>query len=171
MEEYLFLSKNGFISDSIVDGPGLRSVVFVQGCPHRCVGCHNPQTHEFNHDNPVLIDDIYNKVVKNKILKGVTFSGGEPFTQSKNLAILANRLKQTGLDILCYSGYTIEQLVDMSKKDDDVKQLLESIDYLIDSKFDITKRNLLLRFRGSENQRVIDMTHYKTDKTYEFLDW
>ena len=147
----------GIIDESIVDGPGIRLVVFAQGCPHRCQGCHNPQTHPFEGGRLVTIDDILEMVKKNPLLDGVTFSGGEPFSQAKAFALLGQRLKELGMNIMTYTGYTYEHLLRESKDNNGWKELLDVSDILVDGKFEIEKKNLLLPFRGSENQRIIDM--------------
>ena len=147
----------GIVGESIVDGPGLRFVIFVQGCPHKCEGCHNPETHDFGGGRLADTDKIYESIKRNSMIKGVTFSGGEPFCQAEPLAELAAVLKADGYNLLSFSGFTFEQLFSMSKKDTAVKKLLERLDFLIDGKFDITKRSLDLKYRGSTNQRVIDV--------------
>lgn len=147
----------GIINESIVDGPGIRLVVFAQGCPHRCEGCHNPQTHPFEGGKPVSQDDIMDMVAKNSLLDGVTFSGGEPFSQAKAFALLGQRLKDLGMNIMTYTGYTYEELLEGSNETNGWQSLLDVTDILVDGKFDIKSKNLLLAFRGSENQRIIDM--------------
>lgn len=147
----------GIINESIVDGPGIRLVVFAQGCPHRCQGCHNPQTHPFEGGQLVTIDDILGMVKKNPLLDGVTFSGGEPFSQAKAFARLGHRLKELGMNIMTYTGYSYEYLLEESNLSNGWKELLDVSDILVDGRFEIEKKNLLLPFRGSENQRIIDM--------------
>ncbi|MEG0494968.1 MAG: anaerobic ribonucleoside-triphosphate reductase activating protein [Eubacterium sp.] len=147
------LRINGMIEESIVDGPGLRFVIFTQGCPHHCPGCHNPQTHDprggFFIDTHVLLS----KICENPLLKGVTFSGGEPFAQPENLAELAASLHKKGLDIMTYTGYTLEAL--RAKNTPAINALLRQTDTLIDGPYDATKRDPSLAFRGSSNQRMI----------------
>lgn len=147
----------GIIKESIVDGPGIRLTVYTQGCPHRCPGCHNPETHAFDGGNLITIGDIIEMVRKNPLLDGVTFSGGEPFSQAGPLTILAKELKKMGLNIMTYTGYTYEFLVKESNKSNAWRELLDITDILVDGRFEIEKRNILLPFRGSENQRIIDM--------------
>jgi len=147
---------SGVIDDSIVDGEGLRFVVFTQGCPHNCPGCHNPQTHDFGGGKDVSIDALYGDIVRNPLLKGVTFSGGEPFCQPEALAALAQKIHaETNLDVTTYTGYTLEELRAMRKSA--VDKLLAQTDILIDGPFLAGEKDLTLRFRGSRNQRVIDM--------------
>lgn len=148
---------SGTVNDSIVDGMGIRYTVFVQGCPHVCEGCHNPQTHDFKGGYIADTEDILKEIFGNPLLDGVTFSGGEPFCQPAPLAHLANRVKESGLNVACYTGFTFEKLLEMSKTDSDVKALLCACDVLIDGPFVLEKRDLLLSFRGSGNQRIIDV--------------
>lgn len=145
----------GIIRESIVDGKGLRFVIFGQGCPHRCPGCHNPQTHNFSGGKFVPISSLVQEIRKNPLLQGVTFSGGEPFAQPEAFAQLAREIKATcrQLDITVYSGYTYEQLVDLSG----AAELLGLCDYLIDGPFLLEERDISLKFRGSRNQRYIDL--------------
>jgi len=143
----------GTIGESIVDGPGIRYVLFTQGCPHGCVGCHNPQTHDFNGGKEVDTAALLADILKNPFVKAVTFSGGEPFSQPAALAELAAALKEKGYHLMCYSGYTFEQLLQR----EDARPLLDKLDLLVDGPFVIGQRNLELRFRGSDNQRVLDV--------------
>lgn len=146
----------GLVNDSIVDGPGMRLTVFCQGCPHDCDGCHNQHTHDFSGGYDIDIDDIVQKAKGNKLLSGVTFSGGEPMCQPAAFLALAKRLKaETDLNIICYSGYTLEELQAMHNPD--VDGLLDICDWLIDGKYDKNLRDLTLAFRGSSNQRIIEL--------------
>ncbi len=145
----------GTEEDSITNGPGLRFVVFVQGCPHHCPGCHNPQTHEFGKGEDCTVDGIFNRIRSNPLTRGVTFSGGEPFHQAKALAELGTRLKEAGLELAIYSGYTFEELY--ANPDDGVQKLLRTADILVDGRFVQDLRSLEIRFRGSANQRIIDL--------------
>lgn len=147
---------SGIIDESIVDGYGIRFVIFTQGCPHHCPECHNPQTHDFDGGKTVDINDLFSQINENPLLKGVTFSGGEPFCQPQPLSELADRLhRETKLDITVYTGYTLEQLQAMS--DPSVARLLKETDILIDGLFIAEQKDLTLTFRGSRNQRIIDM--------------
>ena len=128
----------GVVNDSIVDGEGFRFTIFTQGCYHNCPQCHNPQTHDVNGGHEV-----------------VTFSGGEPFLQAKPLAQLAKEVHKRGLNITTFTGYTLEQLQNMHNPD--IDELLNQTDVLIDGPFLIEKKDLTLQFRGSSNQRIIDM--------------
>lgn len=148
---------SGTVSESIVDGPGFRYTVFVQGCPHNCPGCHNPQTHDFNGGKIVDTDDLFRECVENPLNKGVTFSGGEPFAQAKALYELGRRFKERGYDLWCYTGWTFKELWKMSESEYYVGKLLSIIDVLVDGRFIEERKSLSLPFRGSENQRLIDM--------------
>lgn len=145
----------GIVEESVVDGPGFRYAVFVQGCPHGCPGCHNPGSHDFNAGTIRDIDDIFEEICLNPLLRGVTFSGGEPFCQAGTLAKLAEMVHAKGLDVMVYSGWTLEQLWAMD--DPQVQALLEQADYLVDGPFLLNQRDIDLNFRGSANQRVLDM--------------
>lgn len=145
----------GTVGESIVDGPGIRYVIFTQGCPHHCPGCHNPETHDFaggqEIDTEVLLADIR----KNKLVAGVTFSGGEPFAQARALLPLAQALRADGRHLMAFSGYTLEEL--LTSADEAVRPFLETLDLLVDGRFVMEERSLELRFRGSRNQRVLDV--------------
>ena len=143
----------GTIGESIVDGPGIRYVLFTQGCPHGCVGCHNPQTHDFAGGKEVTVDTLLADITKNPFVKAVTLSGGEPFCQPAALAQLAAPLKEKGYHLMCYTGYTFEQLL----QKEDARPLLEQLDLLVDGPFVLDRKNIELKFRGSDNQRVLDV--------------
>lgn len=147
----------GVIRESIVDGPGMRMTIFTQGCPHNCEGCHNPQTHDFAGGYISHPENILKAIDQDPLLQGITFSGGEPFMQSEALAQLGQEIHKRGLNIVTYTGFTFEELLESSEKFPERMQLLEQTDYLIDGKFEIDKRSLELRFRGSANQRIIDV--------------
>lgn len=146
----------GTVNDSIVDGNGLRYTIFVQGCPHHCKGCHNPQTHSFDSGKEVSISDLFDVIKSNTLLDGVTFSGGEPFAQAKPLVELADLVKRnTNLNIVTYTGYTFEEII--TSNNSDWIALLNSTDILIDGEFIEDLKSYELRFRGSSNQRCIDV--------------
>ena len=153
----MLIKLSGLVPESFVDGPGIRFTIFTQGCPHRCEGCHNPETHDFNSGRMADVDKIFDKIIENPLIKGVTFSGGEPFSQPEPLAYLAAKLKNNGYHVMSYSGYTFEQLYDMSKENNHIRDLLENLDILVDGPFILSERSLELRFRGSKNQRIIDV--------------
>ena len=153
------LRLSGVVKESIVDGAGLRLVVFSQGCPHHCPECHNPHTHDFDKGTDTDIQKIVDEVLKNPMLRGVTFSGGEPFCQADGFAELAKRLKSENrkLDIMVYSGWTYEQLIEKAKKEPAVEKLLSLCDTMVDGPFVVAQKDLTLRYRGSKNQRYIDL--------------
>lgn len=146
----------GIEEESIVDGPGIRMVIFTQGCNHNCIGCHNPETHSFHGGKLIDIDDIINMVKENSLLDGITLSGGDPFEQSFECSTLARRVKELGLNVVTYSGYTFEEIL----ANENFRELLLQTDILIDGKFDISEKSLMLQFRGSKNQRIIDVKKY-----------
>lgn len=148
----------GIEEESIVDGPGIRFVIFTQGCPHKCKGCHNPHTHSYKGGMEMDIDEIVERIKKNPLLKGITLSGGEPFEQPEACLELIKEVKKLNLDVFGYTGYKIEEIL----KDQAKKKLLSEIDTLIDGRFIQEEKNLLLKFRGSENQRIIDVNKYIT---------
>ena len=141
--------------DSIVDGEGLRAVIWTQGCPHGCPGCHNPQTHPFDGGTSVASEILLKQLKAHFYLDGVTFSGGEPMAQAAACGELAQAVHQLGKNVGCYTGYTWEAL--MEAQDPDQRTFLEQIDVLIDGPFLLAQKSLNLRFRGSANQRLIDV--------------
>ncbi|OAT81790.1 anaerobic ribonucleoside-triphosphate reductase activating protein [Desulfotomaculum copahuensis] len=147
----------GIIKESVVDGPGLRLVVFVQGCPHHCAGCHNAHTWDPAGGVETTVAEIMVMVRANPLLKGVTLSGGEPFGQAAALAALAGRVRGLGKDVITYTGYTWEDLWSRAGEDRGIRELLVSSDYLVDGPFQQERRNPDLPFRGSDNQRIIDV--------------
>lgn len=148
------LNLSGIVSDSIVDGPGIRTTVFCQGCPHHCPGCHNPETWEFGCGTPMAVENILKIVKENPLCRGVTFSGGEPFAQAEGFLKLAKLLKAAGYEVASYSGYTFEQLLRGTSAQ---RELLQWIDVLIDGPFVLEQKSLELSFRGSRNQRILDV--------------
>ena len=143
----------GIVDDSIVDGEGVRLTVFTQGCPHHCHGCHNPQTWNLTGGHEIDTEEIVQKLKANPLLSGITFSGGEPFLQPAPLTELARAAHKLGLDVWSYTGFTLEEL----EKRTDVQQLLNEVDVLVDGPYVEALRDLTLRFRGSSNQRIIDL--------------
>lgn len=137
---------------SSVDGTGFRDVLFVNYCPHHCEGCHNPESWDKANGKDITIEEAFENLTKSEITN-VTFSGGEPFEQAEALTILAKMLKQKGKTIWIYSGYTFEQIV----KDETKLKLLELCDVLVDGKFEINNKGLNMRFKGSYNQRILDV--------------
>lgn len=155
----------GIEPESIVDGPGFRYVVFVQGCPHHCDECHNPQSWNFNGGYEMSVDEVFEDIMKNPHLRGVTFSGGEPFEQTEALLELAQRIRETNLTLMSYSGYTYEEL--LARNDEATNKLLGLLNILVDGRYDKTLRNLTLLYRGSENQRVLYLNGTKPEKYWE----
>ncbi len=142
---------------SVVDGPGIRLVFFVQGCPHRCAGCHNPAAQDFSGGKLYDIDDLLKIIAEQQHLDGITFSGGEPFSQASALAVLGKKIKETGGHIVTYSGFTFEEILQKTKVNQGWQRLLQVTDILIDGPFVQKRKNVLLAFRGSDNQRLIDV--------------
>lgn len=147
----------GTANDSIVDGPGLRFALFVQGCIHNCKGCHNPESHKLDGGTLQDTDEIFEQIQKNPLLDGVTFSGGEPFLQAKALSELAKKIKDTGLNLYVYTGFTYEELLSGANDENFWGELLKYTDFLVDGKFEEDKKHYTLLFKGSENQRIIDV--------------
>ena len=145
------------MDDSIVDGPGIRMTVFFQGCSHGCKGCFNKETWDFNGGHYCDVEDIYKAAMNNPLLDGITLSGGDPIYQVKGALELVKLFENTPLNIFVYTGFTFEELLEISKNNEDLQAFLEKIDYLVDGKFDITKKDISLRFRGSSNQRIINV--------------
>ena len=152
------------IDGTSVDGPGLRTSIYFSGCSHHCPGCQNPQTWDINAGNDTDIDDVLKTVIDNDF--DVTFSGGDPLFQVEEVTELAKRIKQIGKNIWCYTGYTYEQILADSK----LSQILPFIDVLVDGRFDINLRDISLRFRGSANQRLIDVHKSQRGKITNWED-
>lgn len=141
--------------DSIVDGLGIRTVIWTQGCSHNCPSCHNPSTHDFSGGEEVELDDVIYRLENLVGQDGVTFSGGDPMFQPKQCAVLARKVHDLNMNVWAYTGFTYEQL--LNSKNKEILDFLNNIDVLIDGKFDISKKSMDIRFRGSTNQRVIDV--------------
>ena len=148
---------SGIAYESLVNGPGVRRVFFSQGCKHNCVGCFNPDTHDFNGGQLMNMDKLIEDVLINPIIKGITFSGGDPIEQADKFAYMAKAFKKVNLNIWCYTGYLFEELLEMSKEKVGIRELINNIDVLVDGKFEIKKKEEGLRFKGSTNQRIIDV--------------
>ena len=145
---------SGAIEESIVDGPGVRYVVFTQGCPHHCEGCQNPETHDFGGGIVIDTEGILKEFRANPLLGGITFSGGEPFCQPEPLCEIAKEVHSLGKSVWSFSGYTFEEILKLGEKQ---VELLKNLDVLVDGKFLLAEKSLNLRFRGSKNQRLIDV--------------
>ena len=145
----------GVEPESIVDGPGYRLTVFAQGCPHRCPGCHNPQTHDPSGGALKDTQEIIALLGQNPLVRGVTLSGGEPMAQAAAMADIAQAARERGMSVWCYTGYTLEEL--LSRNDPEQMRLLHLTDVLVDGPFIARERSLELLYRGSRNQRLIDV--------------
>lgn len=161
----------GTVSESIVDGPGIRYVIFVQGCPHHCPGCHNPGSHDPSGGTASSVKQLWQKISAMPHLDGVTFSGGEPFTHAAALAEIGRLARAKGLTVMTYSGYTYEKLLDKAKTDTAVHDLLTVTNYLVDGPFLLDQRDLSLKYRGSRNQRILDITCYPNSTHAAEADW
>jgi len=162
----------GIERESVVDGPGVRVVIFGQGCPHRCKGCHNKQTWDPDGGTLWDSDDLLREILKSKIARGITFSGGEPFLQAPAFAYIGNAVKKHGLDVVTYTGYTFEELVKIAEVKEGYWDLLCCSDYLIDGPFILSERDLSLPFRGSRNQRIIYVPKtLESGRVVEMNEW
>lgn len=157
----------GTVDDSIVDGPGYRYTIFTQGCPHRCPGCHNPETHDFAGGKTVDTAAIIDQFKANPLLDGITLSGGDPLCQPEPCLELAQAARAAGLSVWAYTGYTWEKLLE--ENDPARMALLKAIDVLVDGPFILAQRSLALKFCGSRNQRLIDVQ--KTLAAGEIVPW
>ncbi len=164
------LRMAGVIRESIVDGPQLRFVVFVQGCPHHCPGCHNPESHDPKGGYESTTTRLWNAIKENPLLRGVTFSGGEPFLWAEELAELGRAVREAGLTVMTYTGFTYEVLLEKAKTDEGVHKLLTVTNYLVDGPFILAERDLNIKFRGSRNQRILDITCYPNSKNAVLMD-
>lgn len=147
----------GIARESVVDGPGIRSTIFFQGCPHACPGCHNPDTWRFDGGSEIGLTDLIRLLDLNPLVTGVTFSGGEPFQQAQSAAVLGRYLRKLGLNIWVYTGYTWDFLMANLERPG-YKELLGVAEVLIDGPFIREQRDPSLLFRGSANQRLIKVT-------------
>lgn len=154
------------VEESVVDGPGVRYVIFIQGCPHACPGCHNPHTYSYQGGRLVDINTIFDDIIKNPLVCGVTFSGSEPFLQSNHLAKLAKRFKFVGYHLLNYTGFLFEDLL-IDKNYLFFLKLLE----VIDGPFVLQEKSFMLRFCGSHNQRVIDVHSFLSQNKVILCSW
>ena len=144
-------------TDSIVDGEGIRSVIWTQGCSHNCKGCHNPETHDFKKGFVKNIEELKQEISNLKNQDGITFSGGDPMFQVDAILELAKHCKKNNLNVWCYTGFTFEQLWIMTKSNKKLLELLNNIDVLVDGKFILEEKSFDVIFRGSKNQRILDV--------------
>lgn len=143
--------------DSIVDGEGIRSVIWFQGCSHNCPGCHNPETHDFNAGVIVSLEEMKAQIDELEFQAGVTFSGGDPMMQVEALTELASYVHEKGMNVWVYTGFTFEELMTLAEKNDNYRKALEEIDVLVDGRFVLELRSFDAQFRGSSNQRILDV--------------
>lgn len=158
------LKIHGIVEESIVDGPGIRYVVFMQGCNHNCKGCHNPKTHDINGGFLKDASEILASIKENPLISGVTFSGGEPMLHAGLLSKLCDDILVLNKNIMVYSGFTYEQICN----DDEKFDFLKKCHILVDGKYEESEKSLLLTFKGSKNQRIIDIK--KTLETNEIVE-
>ena len=150
----------GFLADSLVNGPRNRAVVFFSGCKHDCPGCHNKEMQDFNYGELITTDEIVEKIEQSMpLIKGVTISGGDPFEQPEALLELVQRIRDLGLDIWVYTGYTIDEL--RSRFDRNITGVLDIIDVLVDGRFIEDMKDNAPKHVGSSNQRIIHLKNYK----------
>ena len=143
-------------TDSIVDGEGIRSVVWTQGCIHNCYGCHNPETHDFNKGILREVSEVIDEIKELEFQDGITLSGGDPLCQIDACLEIAKFCQLNGLNVWCYTGYKTEDLLLRANKETNLKELLENIDVLVDSPFILELKSYNVPFRGSSNQRIVD---------------
>lgn len=143
--------------DSVVDGTGIRAVVWTQGCSHNCPGCHNPGTHDFKGGFEVDVEEVNEVISELEFQDGITFSGGDPFFQPEACAKIAKHIQSLGMNVWCYTGFLFEDLLKASAKKKAIMDFLSNIDILVDGPFVISKRSYSAKFRGSSNQRIIDV--------------
>lgn len=159
---------SGIVEESVVDGPGIRFVIFTQGCVHNCEGCHNVDTHDINGGYEIDVDEIFEMIKRNPMLDGVTFSGGDPLLQVEALTGLAKKCREQGLSIYSYTGFEWEMLMRNKEK---YLEFLKLNDVLVDGKFILEEKSLNLAFRGSRNQRLIDVQKTLESGTIQLKDW
>ena len=147
----------GLVQDSIVDGPGFRFVVFVQGCKQRCEGCHNPDTLDAGGGEEIAVEELVSRMRSNPLTDGLTISGGEPLLQAGDCTRLAAAARESGLNVWVYTGYTFEHLLSKVDECPGIGELLKLADVLVDGAFVLAERTLSLRWRGSRNQRLVDV--------------
>jgi anaerobic ribonucleoside-triphosphate reductase activating protein len=156
----------GTADDSIVDGSGIRFAIFTQGCSQGCPGCHNPESHSYTGGSEISADELWSRAKANPLISGITFSGGEPFDQAAPLVGIAGQAHEAGKNVWAYTGYMFEDILDGSAGEkmgnphfdaDAARELLKSCDVIVDGPFIQSKKSYDLLFRGSANQRLIDV--------------
>lgn len=171
MEGSKYVRLAGIAYESLVNGPGIRRVLFAQGCRHNCKGCFNKETHTFEGGKLEEADRVISDIVNNPILKGVTFSGGDPLEQAEIFSYIAKAVKNKGLNIWCYTGYTYEYILRHADERAGWRELLEYIDVLVDGKFEEEKTAASIKFRGSYNQRIIDVVKSLKEEEIILMDY
>lgn len=161
----------GFYDESISNGLGWRAVLFVSGCPHHCPGCHNKEAQDFNYGEEFNEEEILKRIKENSILNGITISGGEPLCK-ENIPGVLKFIKDVKairpeFNVWCYSGYTLDQLID--RNDEETNKCLNEIDVLVDGRFVEAKKDPTLKFRGSSNQRILDLK--PSLQTHKFIEY
>ena len=156
--------------DSIVDGEGIRTVIWTQGCPHHCLGCHNPETWSFDDGEEVELDEVYAAIDELEGQDGITFSGGDPMMQPKQCAEIAKYARSKGLNIWSFTGFNYEDLIELSKKKPEIMEFLKEIDCLVDGRFILSRKSYSCIFRGSTNQRIIDVKQSLKKKKVVLVD-
>ncbi|MGN1302846.1 MAG: anaerobic ribonucleoside-triphosphate reductase activating protein [Clostridia bacterium] len=161
----------GFYDESISNGLGWRAVLFVSGCPHHCPGCHNKEAQDFNYGEEFNEEEILKRIKENSILNGITISGGEPLCK-ENIPGVLKFIKDVKeirpeFNVWCYSGYTLDQLID--RNDEETNECLNQIDVLVDGRFVEAKKDPTLKFRGSSNQRILDLK--PSLQTHKFIEY
>ncbi len=151
------INISGFNYSSIVDGPGVRFTIYMQGCIHHCVGCHNPSTWSLANNQLYTIEEIIQLVENEAMNNNITISGGDPLLFPELTIKLARILKHKGYNIWLYTGYTYEQILE----DESRQAILQTIDTLVDGKYEQSKKQLGLKYRGSSNQRIINLNENK----------
>ena len=164
------LASPVLMPDSIVDGEGIRTVLWTQGCLHKCPGCHNPQTHSFDDGFLVDINEVKEQIDELEGQDGITFSGGDPFYQVDECIEIAKYIKSKKMNIWCYTGFTYEALLKLGEKNHNIIEFLKLIDVLIDGPFVLEKKSLDCPFRGSTNQRIIDTKSSLKNKKVALVD-
>ena len=167
--EYIRLAAD-LQTDSIVDGPGLRAVLWTQGCAHHCPGCQNERTWDFNGGGLVPIKMVFDAIDELVYQDGITFSGGDPMFQVEACDKIAEYCQKKGLNIWVYTGFTFEELMLMAKRKPIYLEFLKKIDVLVDGRFILEERDLSLLFRGSRNQRLIDVPKTLTSGNIVLFD-
>ena len=171
MEDNKLIRLSGIAYESLVNGPGIRRVLYSQGCKHNCVGCFNEETHTFDSGEFRDMDEIIESIRSNPMLSGVTFSGGDPLEQAKKFTYIAKEVKENNYSVWCYTGYTFEYILEHRNGQNGWNELLRYIDVLVDGKFEEDKKDPRIKYRGSSNQRIIDVQESLKSGDIKVLDY